>query len=249
MTAAVQRLGWQGEEAPPDWIIRDFAARGCVTIIAGEAGAGKSILMNGLEVGVLRQGQRVVAVDAENGRAVVKRRLAPYRLTSAEQARMRVYIADSFNIEKDIKKLRQLAQGADLLVLDSWVSLWHGSELSVRQVKACLEPLRDLAHDFNCAVVLIHHTTKSGVSYRGSGAIAGTVEMLFTLTKEIDPKTKEDTGVRRIHCTKMRIEEEPKDRFITLEGGKVSGLDGPTDMSWALLYPMTGPMAWARNRG
>lgn len=200
-----------------DYVIPDLAVRGAVTMLAGEAGAGKSRYCLGEAIRIARAGNRALVVDAENGQDVITRRVAAFG--GADLPGLTCVEAWGTNLleEDDYARFRKLVADhrPDLLVLDSWVSLWSGSESSIKQVKPFLECLRAVAAEYDCAVILIHHTLKSGQSYRGSSAIAATIEAVFTLTRE---GTSQD--VRRIHCVKMRLDEEPDDLLIRLvEGG------------------------------
>jgi len=114
------------------------------------------------------------------------------------------------------------ADACDLLILDAWVSLWTGSEASVDAVRHCLGALRGLSRTHRLGVVLIHHTTKGKgtTSYRGSGAIASTIEAVFTLTRgDRDPE-------RVLACEKMRLGPEPPARTLEVsEAGFRQRLD------------------------
>jgi predicted ATP-dependent serine protease len=191
---------------PTRWIVDGMVAREAVTMFAGIAGGGKSLLAMQLAA-IASSRFRVAIVDAENGTTVIKQRLA--KLPPALQ----VYEPERFDLESGLAQLEAIAaQGLDLLVLDSWVSLWTGSENSVRSVKRCLEGLRALARKYNLGILLIHHTTKGTNTYRGSGAIAGAIEAVFVLERESDTR-------RVLVCQKMRLGPEPKPVTLELAGG------------------------------
>jgi predicted ATP-dependent serine protease len=216
-----------GIDAPPiDWIVTGMVARGAVTMIAGEAGAGKSTFTQAVVGAVTRGGGsvagwpvvggRATIIDAENGAPVIAGRLHASR---AVEGNVVVHAAfGGFDIEEDIEEVRRVAQGSDLLVLDSWASLWSGNENNVKAVKTCLNGLREVARDVGCGVLLIHHTTKDGKNYRGSSAVAATIEAVFTLTRE------DDEGGRLITCRKMRLDKEPPPQPLQLVGGTVGGV-------------------------
>lgn len=187
-----------------DWIIQGMVARGCVTMLAGAAKAGKSILALQYAAAAAARFQTVY-VDAENGATVIQQRLAHLPVAP------RVYEARGFNLDDGIAQLETIIlAGCDFLVLDSWVSLWSGSESSVRDVCRSLEAIRTLAQQFNIGVLLIHHTTKGSSTYRGSGAIAGSIEAVFTLTRGETP------GARVLACAAMRMAAEPAEMILTI---------------------------------
>lgn len=198
------------EARPTDWVIEDFAARGRVTMIAGIGGSGKSRLCLQWALEASRK-HRVVVVDAENALEIIQQRLAALpEVASPWPSNPRVFEAKGYEMDVDPSYLDNiLSGGCDLLVLDSWISLWSKSENSSRIVKTALAVLCDLAERHDTAVVLIHHTTKEGEDYRGSSAIGGAVDATFLLTRGSVP------AQRILTCTKMRYADEPRARLIT----------------------------------
>lgn len=201
------------ETAPPatEWLLQDIVARGAVTLLAGEAKTGKSLLA--LQWAAAVQGtHRAVIVDAENGRDVIRQRLASLPSPPA------VFEARGFNLDEGFDQLEEILADPydpstaryDLLVLDSWVSLWTGSETSVTDVKRILEGIRTLAQRYNVGVLLLHHTTKGSDTYRGSGAIAGVVEGIFILARGDSPEE------RILSCRGLRLGPEPADALLAL---------------------------------
>jgi len=210
------RLVEQGATPPPAtaWVVDRVVARGAVTILAGVAKSGKSLLALQWAAQAAASGLRAAVVDAENGDTVIRQRIAAL----PRGAQPKVYEATGFDLDAGLEQLEAvLRSGCDVLVLDSWVSLWQGSETSVKDVKRSLEALRILAQRFEVGILLLHHMTKGSDSYRGSGAIAGAVEAVFTLTRT-------DTATDRIlACTAMRLGAEPEPVHLTLvDGGFVT---------------------------
>jgi hypothetical protein len=72
----------------------------------------------------------------------------------------------------------------DLLILDNVTTLTDtmGDENSVEATKPVLKFLMDLKRT-NVAVLLVHHSNKSGNAFRGSTAFATTFEVIIGLTK------------------------------------------------------------------
>jgi RecA-family ATPase len=153
----------------------------------------------------------VCIVDGENGEDLIQRRFTALGLAAAAWGtRLRVFAAESFDLVSDLEQLDATlsADPCDVLILDAWTSLWSGSESSVPAVKHCLGGLRELSSKHRLGTVLIHHTVKATSTYRGSGAIASTLEAVFTLTRgERDPQ-------RVLACQKMRLGPEPPVRNL-----------------------------------
>ena len=72
-----------------------------------------------------------------------------------------------------------------LLVLDPLREIHHQPENDADAMAAVLRPLRQLAHESNCAIVTVHHRNKHGtdsaMAARGSSAIVGSVDQTITL--------------------------------------------------------------------
>lgn len=223
------------EPEPVNWIVEGFAARGAVTMLAGRYGQGKSLLAQSLAIGVAEgvpghhvagftvHAGRSLILDAENGPALIHARLKGLGLSPEGARNLRAVTARSFDIEADEDALRALleAHTPDLLVLDTWTSLWRGSEASVEQVQDCLNLLRDIAREYDLAVILLHHTVKSGEGFRGSGAIGATIEGVFVLDR---PDELDDTAARVVTCEKLRIAPEPAPRYFRV-GYPLTSLD------------------------
>lgn len=228
----LRRVNTQAEAPPVEWLIHGLVARGAVTMVAGAAGAGKSQLTQSLgatmaeakaaddgpvhRAGYEIQPGRVVVLDAENGEHLIQRRAQAMGLTEAGSEHYVVMEADGFDIEADASALRDLLakEEADFLIIDSWMSMWAGSENSADAVKRCLNGLRETARELNVGVLLIHHTQKSGDGYRGSGAIAATIEAVFSFVRaDADSDGSPD---RLIFCEKMRLDAEPKTRRVQI---------------------------------
>ena len=210
------------DEAPAvEWLVEEFLSRGAVTMLAGAPGAGKSLLAqsiaaaavsgNGSVAWIGVEPARVCIVDGENGENLIQRRFTALGLEAAAWGtRLRVFRAEGFDLVSDLEQLDATlsADPCDLLILDAWTSLWSGSESSVPAVKQCLGGLRELSSQRRVGTVLIHHTVKAASTYRGSGAIASTIEAMFTLTRGgRDPE-------RVLACQKMRLGPEPPVRHL-----------------------------------
>lgn len=257
---------------PVEWLVEGLVARGFLTMIAGEPGAGKSMLtqtvaealVEGRETvaGMALQPRRVVVgpcdaekcdgatavhndddgthghlvndtraliLDAENGENIIQERAQKQGLTKDDAARYVVAASDGFDIYKDRAVLdgiladhRNAGTPVDLIVIDSMTSMWFGNENVVDQVSPMLKYLNKTAKDFDCGILLIHHTDKEGENYRGSSAIAATIGGgVFTFTR-YDEKEGEDITARRIVCRKMRIAAEPLPLKVYLTGHGVS---------------------------
>lgn len=229
-----------------------FIARGYTTLIAGEGGGGKTLLTQTIGAGLANgdayaagmalngRQNRVLFIDAENGKNLVLKRKEGIGVREDAYHRYQVAVVtkgQSFDLKYDFDKFRAVVEdahksgeGYDLVVLDSLVSITTASEQSVNDMRDLFGKLDEVASNFGCAVLVIHHTGKDGV-YRGTSAIQGAVTCgLFEFTKR--GKRDENGEVcgpkRNLHCAKMRIDAEPKDITLYVAGTGVTAM-APAD--------------------
>jgi AAA domain len=215
------------EPPPVEWLLDGVAARGHVTLLAGREKQGKSLLVLGLAAASVSGGAsvagiecdpcRVLVVDAENGEREIHRRVRKLGLTQSSVGRLAYRCAVGFDLRAGLAELRAATEEErpDLLVLDSFRSLWRGNENDTGEAAAALDPLRHLAHQLNVGIVLIHHQGKQGIGYRGSTSIGASAEHLLSLERVSgDPdrtrrKLSNDGG--------CRFDAEVADRWLSIE--------------------------------
>jgi hypothetical protein len=134
-------------------------------------------------------------------------------------ATVEVYEPDDgqrFDLRSDLGDLDRLlaAHRPDLLILDSFRTLWGGEENDSGEVAKVLDPLRNLVRRHKAGTVLLHHSGKgNGGSYRGSSAIGASAELGFTLARE---EGDEDHARRSLHCWKCRPAPKPTKAWLRL---------------------------------
>jgi energy-coupling factor transporter ATP-binding protein EcfA2 len=235
---------------PPSvpWIAGGLLVRGAVTMLTGREGSGKSMLALAV-ARAIGQGKvvadiecsrgRVLVVDAENSRDEVHRRLHGL---GVEPGTVIYAGTDGFNLRTDLGQLEALLDDVrpDVLVLDSLRALAPGlEENDSGPAELTLRPLAKLARRFGCAILLLHHSRKSGDEYRGSTAIGGAVELGFALVRE---HTAANGGVRRgLTCWKCRPAREPDPRWFTIQA------DGPRVVIETAPAPAPAPARGSRT--
>ena len=262
------------EPEPVDWLIGGVVARGTLTLLAGREKEGKSLLAmacaargasgGGTLAGIRVEPLRVLIIDAENGDRELHRRMRSLGLRANDAARIEVYEASGHDLRRNLHEVEAVLADSkpDLLVLDSWRSLWAGDENDSGEVAKVLDPLRNLIRRHNAGAVLIHHMRKGG-GYRGSSAIGACVEMVVELSRhEEDP----DRRRRRLHNSACRYEQEADDRWLRIEADRERGLllvdeteafhpsagardDAAEELLAALDGQPTSWADWARNTG
>ena len=189
---------------PPRFVWGQYLPRGVVSMLGAHGGTGKSTIALMLAVAVASgrgelfgqpcdQG-RAVFVSLEDGRAIVRHRLATICKEwniAPELLVNRLTIADGtdwpelFSADRDdgqvtptYRELRNLAQGADLVLIDNASDGFGGDEIKRRQVRAFIRSLAAIAKAEDAAMLLLAHVDKStskklnqdGEGYSGSTA-------------------------------------------------------------------------------
>ena len=219
------------------WVVEGVCARGYLTMIAGKAGEGKSLFTQALADAVaggeslagmrVPTAGRVVIIDAENGEGEIHRRVKTLALGGQlgldERApdRISVYEAQGLDLLHDLGVIQDVLrlERPALLILDSWRSLWSGSEHS-RYAATLLHDLRALLARYECAGILLHHLTKytRTLDVRGSSMVLGEPEVILVYARVPgDP----EPGRRFMACQKNRLGGEPAPRWLRIaqEGG------------------------------
>jgi AAA domain len=164
---------------------------------------------------------RVAIVDAENGSRELQRRLRSLGLEAAHADRIDIYEAVGHDLRQHLHELTAILKTSkpDLVILDSWRSLWGGDENDAGEVSRVLDPLRNLVRAHNAGAILVHHMRKDG-GYRGSSAIGASVENVVELSRHDDD---EDRRRRRLRNPSCRYEQEADDRWLRIEADRELG--------------------------
>jgi Bifunctional DNA primase/polymerase, N-terminal/AAA domain/Primase C terminal 1 (PriCT-1) len=212
------------EPEPTDWLADKFAARSAFAIFGGREKRGKSMVLLAIAVTAANGGgqvggigvkpARVLIIDAENGKKLIHARLIALGLRSDDN--IEIYEARGFELRSHLHLIREkIREGKfDLIILDSYRSLWLGDERDEKENVEALDPLRNLAHDENVAIVLSHHAQKGGDEYRGSSAIGACVDWLVMIEKV---HRDDDRTRKRLTVPLPRIDAEPDPRWIRIE--------------------------------
>ncbi len=219
-------------EAPPavPWVIDGLVVRGALTVLNGREGEGKSLLAMALAAGVaLGENQagmdcragRVLILDSENGAYETHRRVHALGLPGSVEM-YEPGDGQRFDLRTDLGDLDRLLtlHEPDLLILDSFRTLWGGEENDSGEVAKVLDPLRNLVRRHKAGTILLHHSGKGSGSYRGSSAIGASAELGFTLARD---EGDEDRDRRSLACWKCRPAPKPAKAYLRLsvEGGMV----------------------------
>lgn len=232
---------------PVAWVWDGYLARGKVHIIAGPPGHGKTTLLLGLLAiltigGRWPDGTRAEACDVAiwSGEDDPADTLIPRLLACGADLR-RVHIVRgvtedgekrSFDPSTDISLLRESIQSKKikLLVIDPIVSAVGGDSHKNAETRRALQPIVDLAADFDCAVYGVTHFTKGTVGRdpveRVTGSLAfGAVTRVVTVAMKLPGNGEHPDGARLFARAKSNIGPDGGGFYYFLQVGEVPGYE------------------------
>ena len=177
------------QEIDPEFqgLAKDLVAPGCICVIAAPRGLGKSHCAHAVAValttsGVFRgervQPARVLLLDRDNPKAIVKRRLRAWGATQSQHF-------DVLSREECPPLTDALAwvlfpvEQYDVVIVDSLNSFLEGvTEKEGRELTKALAILVDIASR-GVAVVVLHNCVKDGSTFKGRQDIADRVDILY----------------------------------------------------------------------
>jgi hypothetical protein len=207
------------QPAPVPWLVEGIVVRGTLSVLAGKPGEGKSLVAMAIAAGVSRgeavagiacRPGKVLVIDAENGQGEIHRRV---HALGPLGDRVEVFEAVGLNLATDLKEVEQavMEYEPDLLLLDSFRSLWMGRENDSGEVAHVLDRLRNMVRETAVGTLLIHHVGRNPSEYRGSSAIGASTEIGLTLGRAADDPLRHR---RRLDCWKCRPAPEPPCRWL-----------------------------------
>ncbi|HEU4437678.1 MAG TPA: AAA family ATPase [Methylomirabilota bacterium] len=260
------------EERRMDWLWRPFLPRGHLSIVAGNAGEGKTTVLLDLAARLSRgaplPGQAAAAppgpsliVNAEDGvEDTLKGRL---RAMGADQAK--VFAFDRHAKDALLPQLpdrvdeveRWLLEnpGAHLVVLDpldSFIPLRLDPHKS-RDVRQSLDALVALAERFRVAIAVVAHIGKNTSVASALHRVLGSVGITAAARSVVGVGEQEDTGLRAVVQVKRNLvgREEPSFSFETQRLDPMDP-DSPVIVKWGEESWLTADDLWqppARGHG
>lgn len=196
----------------PEWLWQGRIPSNEVTIIAGDGGIGKGFLLADLAARVTRGAPMpdgtvgppagsVLQVSAEDDPNMA----GVQRLTAAGADLARVFdLTEEFSVPESLPALREVIEEigdvrlvtVDPLSAVSSIALTSGS---VRMRRLIMNPLERLARDKGLALVVVHHTVKSG-RVAGNKVITDAARMVLRVSL-----AAADDRIRLIHVEKTNI--------------------------------------------
>jgi hypothetical protein len=213
------------EPAPAQWVWHGYIERGCLTLLHGQGGLGKSVLVFALAREAARGGEllgwpvtrsRVLYLDGENPTPIIHRRLFQLGFSSKDtvavafgQVRDAIF-NDLDDAEQELIELIT-ASASELVLLDSQRALWPGDEREAGEVRAFYSMLRRVAEATGAAIVVVHHDNKAG-GYSGSTDLNASVDIRLHIDRPRKTDKPADPA-RMLACEKTRNGHPPTLEF------------------------------------
>jgi len=184
-----------------DYIANPILPRGCLIVLAGKGGVGKSLLglhiaycvSNGKPIFSYYDSKqtKVLLIDNENNPTILRERVELMGLNPLENIDVVSFTGWRLDRRGALAKLKHLIQsnGYGLVVMDNWTTLVSTvEENDAVQVSNILTNLRRIAYGTGCTILLIHHQRK-GLAYavnesdelRGSSVMFNEPDIVYLL--------------------------------------------------------------------
>ena len=178
------------DEKPVEWICKPFIAEQSIGIIGGLPESRKSWVMVDLAVECARGGglwlnrfpvkaAKVLLIDQERSKSEVQRRI---KAVIAGKGLRVSDIKDNFFVRSgtstqidsqpsfDALRKEMSDIRPSLVLVDSFATFHSKNESSRFEIQQVMERIKQLRTEFNCAIVLIHHETKSSYQNKKEGS-------------------------------------------------------------------------------
>jgi len=211
------------EAKPIEWIIDNLIPKYGLVILSGKAGVGKSMLALHLAHAIANGGYlfgilpihcrgRVLIIDNENYPGLYLQRVTALGLNPLEDIDVLNLSEFAIDSGKSLEWLTKVLgeNKYSLIVLDSWTNLVRRiDENKAGEVGPVLSRLRQLAYEYCCCFVLIHHLRKN-LPYavdprdelRGSSVLMNEADIVLVM------QNFSKDGIRILRTVKQRYGEE-----------------------------------------
>ena len=189
----------------PDWLITDVFERNRLITVFGAPKSGKSFIAIAMACAVAKgtpfygheAKKAPVVYLAGEGVSGIKRRLAIFHQSkyggSLEGAPLflsnrgsRINEAEEYEkLETEINLLKQEVGQIGLIIFDTFQRNFSGDENSAQEVNKFVKAADQLIHDFDCTVLLVHHTGRGNKGRaRGSSVLDASIDGEFIVERK-----------------------------------------------------------------
>jgi predicted ATP-dependent serine protease len=189
------------EPQPPiDYIIPNLISNSSLNVFYGEGGSKKTYSALSMAVAVANGKDwlnfhtkkcPVLIIDEESGDKRLSRRLNETMKGANCDASGQIFYICLEGIKLDKKDNIESVESAiidtkaKLVIIDALADVMDGDENSKKDVQPIMNSLRKIADNTDSAILLIHHSNKSG-GYRGSTVIKASSDLMIQVSSEPD---------------------------------------------------------------
>lgn len=225
----IQADEFSQQPAPIRWLIKGWVQERSLMMIHGPSGGGKTFavldmcltIASGMALWAnLKVKTGTVVYLCGEGHHGVRSRIAAWKHKKSI-SRLNMYISrDGLDLntpagyQRTVDNLRKLQEKPKVIVVDTLHRFLQGDENSAQDTKTMLDACAALIAEFDCAVILVHHTGVSNEAQhraRGSSAWRGALDIEISVIPSTDGKPMQ--LVQR----KSKDAELSKDIFCELE--------------------------------
>lgn len=173
------------QRPPLKWLLPDKLALGCVSVLFGDPGTGKSALALGWAVSIAQQHTVIYAA----GEGTYQDRLLAQELQTKQHLDNLAFFEDAISLTNDtqVDNFISLVYPAapTLIVFDTLARIIGGDENSTQDMQTVMNACERIARETGAAILLVHHSNKAG-GYRGNSALKGAISIMMELQKDDD---------------------------------------------------------------
>lgn len=216
------------------WLVPKIIPEQSYIVASGKPGSFKSFWSFDIGMTLACQGRKVVIINTEGRKALKKRIQAWCKHHNCDVPEMLYIVDNAVAIDDDLARAELITVlqpiNPDLLIIDPLANCFNGEENSNSEIGRFNRGCNQLQRELQTAVLVIHHTVKSGEGYRGGSALEGAADVMLEISN--------DDGLITVKNTKNKDEENQPSlyfRALQIEVGHDPELDEP--ITSCVLHP------------
>lgn len=232
------------QEEDVKWVVKDLFAKKLVSVIFSEPGVGKTILAMDIAAKLTRgeaifnqyqveRPMKVLYFQGDFPNTIMKNRLQQmfynpddkyFKLVNRYEAESKGFSIDLTN-EQGQENLKTLLKEykPDFVIFDTFISFFDGDENKQKDVKEPIDFLRKLTSNYDCSILLCHHSRKRGSNEKrkgldqsdliGSFVTARLCGLMLAIAHDTEKSTK-DEKYNTVICAKTWFKPIESFQFV-----------------------------------
>lgn len=236
------------QEEEIKWVVKDLFPKKLVSVIFSEPGVGKTVLAMDIADKLTRgepifnqykveKPMKVLYFQGDFPNTVMKHRLQQmlskpddkyFKLINRYNAEEKGFSIDLTNEygQENLKLIFESYQ-PDFVIFDTFISFFDGDENKQKDVKEPIDFLRKLTSNYDCSILLCHHSRKRGSNEKrkgldqsdliGSFVTARLCGLMLAIAHDADKSSKEEK-YNNVICAKTWFKPIDPFQFVILNG-------------------------------